>query len=318
MNKTPVTPQPNDTVIETVRFASQQPGPHLVVLGMVHGTEPCGRNAIRAVLDLFAQNRIQLTHGAVTFVPVCNPRAARMNVRFVERNLNRLFFPKADPQTYEDTLTNQLCPILADADYVLDLHSSQTTDRDFVFLGRPGAQEELAFARAIGSNSYFYGFAESYAKVGQKVDPQTGMGTTEFARSQKAKAAITLECGQHEDPLCTDVGIHGILRIGKHLGVMQCDADLEKMLQLHPGAHYPEQVVQIDLPVFKKAEGRFTKEWRHMMTVQQDEVLAEYVTGERDVAPYDGLIIMPREIDDVGQDWFMLGKRSSFSQFMLG
>lgn len=308
----------NDTVIETVRLSHEMNGPHYLVLGGVHGTEPCGPLAIKQVLDWFGEGRIRLTRGQITFVPVCNPRALAQEVRYVDRNLNRLLFPKASPETYEDVLGNQLCPLLAQADYVLDLHSSQTTDRDFIFLGRPGDEIELAFARAVGSHSYFYGFAESYARVGKGVDPQTGMGTTEYARSQKAKAAITLECGQHEDPLGVDVGFHGILRAGLHLGMFELDAGLTQMLQNHPGAHYPEQVVRIDLPVFKQAEGRFTKEWRHMMEVQQGEVLAEYVTGARDIAPYDGLIIMPREIDAVGADWFMLGKRSSFAEFMLG
>jgi predicted deacylase len=306
----------NDEIIERFDYDSGKPGPHFLVLGGVHGTEPCGPKAIALIRAGLECGQIHLTAGQLTFVPECNPRALEQQLRYIERNLNRLLFPKVNPQTYEDRLGNQLCPILAEADYVLDLHSSQTTDRDFVFLGRPGDEEELAFAKALGTNTYFYGFAESYSKVGKGTDPQTGMGTTEYARTQKARAAITLECGQHEDPNGEFVGAHAIVNALKYLNMGHVDPNFASLLKSHPGKDYPERVVRIDLPVFKREDGKFTKPWRHMMRVQSGETIATYQSGATDIAPYDGYIIMPREIDEVGQDWFMLGVEASFAEFM--
>ena len=49
-------------------------------------------------------------------------------------------------------------------------------------------------------------------------DEKYGDGTTEFARS-KGALAITLECGQHTDPLAQFVGENSILNVLKSLSV---------------------------------------------------------------------------------------------------
>ncbi|XLM20406.1 succinylglutamate desuccinylase/aspartoacylase family protein, partial [Chromobacterium piscinae] len=61
--------------------------------------------------------------GRLTLVPVANPLAYRLGQRGGERNLNRNLAPNPSPQDYEDHVANWLCPLLAEHDVLLDLHS---------------------------------------------------------------------------------------------------------------------------------------------------------------------------------------------------
>ena len=48
-------------MISITRFETLNPGPHLIVLGAVHGNETCGTTAIRKLID-------KLNNGAVKLV----------------------------------------------------------------------------------------------------------------------------------------------------------------------------------------------------------------------------------------------------------
>ena len=73
--------------------------------------------------------------GSVTFVPVCNPLAYANGRRMGERNLNRRLRPAPRPQDYEDRIANVLCPLLAEHDVLLDLHSFRSPGQPFVLRG---------------------------------------------------------------------------------------------------------------------------------------------------------------------------------------
>jgi predicted deacylase len=119
---------------EIFTFEGSAQGPRFVVFGGVHGNEKCGPQAINRIMDLIRSGDIRITGGKVTFVPICNPLAYEKNVRFVERNLNRFFYPKETIKDYEDNLDLILCPVAAQADYLLDLHSYTSQGGAFIFL----------------------------------------------------------------------------------------------------------------------------------------------------------------------------------------
>ena len=81
-------------MIEQTTFYALQPGIHLVVLGAVHGDEHCGPVAIKRFIEALQLGEVELLEGAVSFVPVCNPKAYEQKRRFVERNLNRALYVK--------------------------------------------------------------------------------------------------------------------------------------------------------------------------------------------------------------------------------
>jgi predicted deacylase len=124
-------------------FRALHPGPRLIVLGAVHGNEIAGTRAIERVLAEIDSGTLPIVRGTVTFVPVTNPLAYRTGQRIGERNLNRNLRPNLEPRDNEDRIANVLCPLLAQHDVLLDLHSFQAPGEPFAMLGPPDNTGEL-------------------------------------------------------------------------------------------------------------------------------------------------------------------------------
>ncbi len=300
----------NDKKPEILSFGPGN-GPHLVVTGAVHGNETCGPAAISRALQCLKDGRIEITHGTVMFVPVANPRAYQQGVRFVERNLNRMMFPKDKPLHYEDHLDNVLCPLLDQADVLLDLHSFNAEGEAFVFLGPP-KKADAEYARALGVRNFMHGFAESYAASKpasqDPVDPRASQGTTEYARLNGAMA-VTLECGSHKDPEAVEVGFQAILNALEYHGLADIAPDLFDPRPVSKGG---ARAVRLTEVFYKTEEGRFAKPWVNMSAVKKGELLATFNSGATIIAPDDGFIVMPKEDEKVGLEWFHFGVVSDY------
>ena len=108
--------------IETYNVESDVKGPHVLILGGVHGNEICGFKAILGLKD-----SLNLIKGKVTFV-IANKRAIEKNVRFVEKDLNRCFYKRESSDFYEEKVADEIMAIMDSADFCLDIHSSNTKD----------------------------------------------------------------------------------------------------------------------------------------------------------------------------------------------
>ena len=214
---------------KSISYVSPQPGTRLVVLGAVHGDETCGTRAIERVVAELDAGTLTLVKGRVTFVPVTNPLAYAEKRRAGDRNLNRKLQPTTTPREYEDHVANWLCPLLAEHEVLLDLHSFRAPGVPFVFIGprdnagplepfaRAACEEALALRLGVGRvvdgwlATYAAGIARrrelaaAFPDAVLDLDPAYGIGTTEYMRSVGG-AAVTLECGQHEDPRALDIG----------------------------------------------------------------------------------------------------------------
>jgi predicted deacylase len=228
---------------KAISYASVRAGRRLIVLGAVHGNETCGTRAIERVAAEIDAGTLQLTGGRLTLVPVANPLAYAHKRRAGDRNLNRKLTPTATPHDYEDHVANWLCPLLAQHEVLLDLHSFQSPGAPFVMLGpldndgplEPFAQSarEEALAVRLGVGRAVDGWLGTYATgVARRrelaaawpaapldLDPRYGIGTTEFMRSSGG-CALTLECGQHADPEAPIVAYRAIVATLAHLGLI--------------------------------------------------------------------------------------------------
>ena len=158
---------------KSISYVSPQPGTRLVVLGAVHGDEVCGTRAIERVVAELDAGTLTLVKGRVTFVPVTNPLAYAEKRRAGDRNLNRKLQPTATPREYEDHVANWLCPLLAEHEVLLDLHSFRAPGVPFVFIGprdnagplEPFAQAacEEALALRLGVGRVVDGWLATYA-----------------------------------------------------------------------------------------------------------------------------------------------------------
>ena len=292
-------------------WAALAPGPALIVLGAVHGNEVCGAHAIaRTIADLHA-GRLRLARGRLTLVPVANPLAFRQGTRGGERNLNRHFVPRADPQDYEDRVTRRLAPLLAAHDALLDLHSFHTAGAPFTMVGpldNPGprepfarAAEELALARAVGAPQVVQGWLEVYDRAARARGEQPGddgIGTNEYMRSQGGYA-VTLECGFHDDPQAIEVAAQAIRGALAHLGLAAVPA---------PAPH-GGRVARLREVVLREAPGdTLARDWRSFDPVAADELLGTRADGRAVRAERAGCVLFPFPESQVDQEWFYLAE----------
>src|SRR5471030_1651294 len=305
---------------KSVSYDGAGAGPRVIVLGAVHGNETCGTQAIARVMAQLDSGALRIANGAVTFVPVANPLAYAKGQRAGDRNLNRHLFPNPAPQDFEDHVANWLCPLLAQHNVLLDLHSFQAPGVPFAMVGPRDndgplepfqhEQQERAMARRLGVRRFVDGWLRTYgAGVQRRLrdDSQLetvlryGMGTTEYMRSTGGYA-LTLECGQHADPQAPEVGYRAILNTLAFLGLIDAPspepiAD-DAMEALSMVAVYDKQ----------HADDRFSRAWSSFDPVRQGEQIGTRLDGTPVLAEFDGRILFPdADADaDANSEWYYL------------
>lgn len=306
------------------RFAALERGPRLIVTGAVHGNETAGTRGIERVVREVERGEIDIVRGTVTFVPVCNPLAYRHQRRIGERNLNRRLLPTAAPEQYEDRIANVLCPLLAEHEVLLDLHSFRSPGQPFALRGpadnqgtlEPFAHEaaEARLAAHLGVGRIVDGWLDAYARgvVERKArgltpgavneHPAYGIGTTEYMRSVGGYA-VTLECGQHDDAAAPGVAYHAIRQTLALLGL----ADLP-LARPAP----PIECLTLARVVDRHAEGdRFVKTWTSFDPLAAGELVALRANGSEVRAPEAGYIVFPDHGALPGHEWYYLGQPST-------
>ena len=319
-------PLAQEAPFQAVRFKSPLPGPHILVTAAVHGNETAGTFAMTRLIRQIEQGEIQLQGGALTLIPVTNPKAYRLNRRAGDRNLNRRLAPVDQPEQYEDYVANWLCPILAEHDGLLDLHTFQSGDQPFALFGPQNNQGTLEpFAQAaieesivqrLGCNRFVYGWLDTYSKGIERrakevqtgrfdaknvdTDAMYGVGTTEYMRS-KGGWAITLECGQHDDIHGREIAYQAIINTliltGLIAGTTPAPAKDPQVLGLYN--------------VFDRfhANDTFARPWKSFDAIANGELIATRADGNVITAEQDCLIVFPNMKSQPGQEWFYLARK---------
>ncbi|AAQ61599.1 conserved hypothetical protein [Chromobacterium violaceum ATCC 12472] len=307
------------------RYQALANGPALIVTGAVHGNEVCGAVAIRRVMAELEQGMLSLRAGRLTLVPVANPLAYRLGQRGGDRNLNRNLAPNPSPQDYEDHAANWLCPLLAEHDVLLDLHSFQSPGQPFVFLGPTDNDGELepfahaareeALARRLGVADAVDGWLSTYALgvVRRRLSPvgdhrlrelngdaRYGVGTTEYMRSQGGWA-LTLECGQHADPAAPEVAYRAILNALAHLGLVDAPDPAPRTLSLLSLYEVVDKQDDAD---------SFVRGWTSFEIVRKGDLIGRRADGSPVCARDDARIVFPNPRAQAGQEWFYLARTS--------
>jgi len=303
---------------KSVHYAGQQPGTRLIVTGAVHGNEICGTLAIRRIMQQLDDGDLLIRQGSVTFVPVANPLAYALGERAGERNLNRNLFPNTDPQDFEDRVANWLCPLLAQHDVLLDLHSFNAHSEPFVMVGPRNndgplepfqhEEKERALARRLGVRRFVDGWLRTYgAGVKRRLHGNSeletvlryGVGTTEYMRSTGGYA-LTLECGQHDDPQAPEVAYRAILNTLAFLGLTDAPA---------PQAIAPADMEALSMvAVYDKQheDDRFSRDWASFDPVRQGEEIGRRADGTPVLAECDGRILFPDAQAGANNEWYYL------------
>lgn len=296
----------------SVTFKALEPGPRLIVLGAVHGNETCGARAITRVLGDLEAGRLSLRAGTATFVPVTNPLAYAKGTRSGDRNLNRRLRPTDDVREFEDHVANWLCPLLAQHDVLLDLHSMRAGADPFALVGprnnagpiEPFAHEERerALVRRLGVKRFVEGWLSTYARGVERRgngDFHYGVGTTEYMRSVGGYA-ITLECGQHESKAAPEVAYRAIRNTLAYLGLSEDP--------LVPAVENFEMLKIVDVIDRDHERDQFCREWSSFDAVASGQLIATRADGTAVTAPFDGMILFPDAGAEPGHEWFYLAQ----------
>ena len=312
--------------MKSVRYAGPAAGPRLIVTGAVHGNETCGTRGIERVMAELDAGALRIVAGSVTFVPITNALAYALKRRAGDRNLNRALQPQSPAREYEDHVANWLCPLLAQHDGLLDLHSFQSGGRPFVMVGpldNQGAVEpfsqaaqEQALVRVLGVSRAVDGWLGTYASgVARRraaaaadgraetldLHPRYGVGTTEYMRS-RGGWALTLECGQHEHPDAPEVAWRAIRNTLAHLGLTGEPA---------PPASGPIEALSL-VEVVDKADAAdaFSRAWQSFDALRAGDIIGTRANGDVMRAPFDGWLVFPNARAQARQEWYYLARAS--------
>ena len=315
---------------KSINYTGLASGPRLIITGAVHGNETCGTRAIRRVMEEIDSGELLVRAGSVTFVPITNPLAYQRNQRAGERNLNRNLFPKEAPQDFEDQIANWLCPLLAQHDVLLDLHSFNAQSQPFVMVGPRNnegplqpfrhAEKERALARRLGVSRFVDGWLATYGQGVQRrmqgsdasqleTVLRYGVGTTEYMRSTGGYA-LTLECGQHADPAAPDVAYRAIMNTLAFLKLI--DAPEPEPIALDKMEALSMVVVHDKLD----AGDRFSRTWSSFDSLAKGDVIGTRADGTQVTAEFDGKILFPDVNAQPNNEWYYMTRPSTdFERF---
>lgn len=196
-------------------FDSGRPGPHLVISALVHGNEVAGVAAL-ARLD---SRGIRPQRGRLTLI-LANLAAFRrfdpdhpMAARFLDEDLNRVWGPEplgGAGDSYERRRARELCPVIARADALLDLHSMQNSGPPLLLCG--SSRRGLALAHRLDWPDWI--IADTGHVAGMRLVDHHLFTASPGGRApgdEHLPAAVLVECGRHWEAVTVDTAWAAVL-----------------------------------------------------------------------------------------------------------
>ena len=191
-----ITVHPSVAATTVISGDAAWPRPWVMILGSVHGDEPCGSAAIEQLTADFASGELDAPSGTI-FLIVGNPTARAARRRYTKDgvDLNRIFdlafqrdgLPAEFSAEHRRAL--ELRPLLEQSDAILDLHSASLTTP--AFAAPTDAAGSLGLARKLGVSFAVFGWEEIGGAAG---------GAAVAVGRDRSCPGVLVECGQHDDP----------------------------------------------------------------------------------------------------------------------
>ena len=276
-------------MIHPIQFDSWITWVTVLVLWAIHGDETCWPISIQKIIKEIQEKQLALKTGKVTFIPICNPEAHKVNKRLIDVNLNRVMKYHKNPEKYEEKLANEIIEFIKKADVVLDIHSISSKGKPFVFQDYMDKGSE-GLSQALWVENIVKWWPEMYEKT-------ESSDTMNFTHNE-GKIWVTIECGNHNEESSQSVAYKAIKNMLKYLSII--DWERETLKQFN-------SVTAIKF-IIKEKEGSFEKDWQHLDPMKEGEVIVNYSDGTKILAPYDGYILLPFAKAKIGDEWFYFGK----------
>jgi len=189
-------------------------GPHLALIGGIHG---CEYSSIAAVTKVMRELDTDDLSGSITAVPVVSMQSYVQRTPFVStadgKNLNRAF-PGSYDGTYTDVLARSIFDeLIAPADVLIDLHGGDMVEalEPFSIYSVSDVSEEADALATVFGLPYVI-----------REEPGDLAGMTNIAAAQAGKPAIIAEaggCGLLSDE-AVDLLATGVRNALRHLGML--------------------------------------------------------------------------------------------------
>ncbi|MCB0339332.1 MAG: succinylglutamate desuccinylase/aspartoacylase family protein [Bdellovibrionales bacterium] len=271
-------------------FESETPGPRVVIFGGVHGDEPSGVETVCFLRDQLTSGSIKLQCGSLTLA-IANERAVERSVRFIEENLNRLFFLNSDSpdSCYERARAIELAPLIRNCDFFFDLHSTRAPTEPFLMC----ESHLLPVASNLGASNIVVGWAS--------LNSEALSGDTESYGNSFGIPSFTMESGQHLGSQTCEVAkimALNVLKFTKLISGEILSIGERKVFQL--------------FAVQNKTSDSFSmaRAFRNLEPVRVGELLAEDGEGQI-LAPENCVIVLPKVSGVVGAEMYLLARECS-------
>ena len=203
-------------------FEAPAPGPHTVLMSLLHGNEIAGAIVLAELLQRAlrpTRGRLTLIFGNLAAFDRFDP-AQPTGSRFVDEDLNRLWEPSVlDGARHSQELARArlLRPVIDTADLLLDLHSMLWPSDPLILCG-PAAKGR-ALAAAIGTPGLVV------ADRGHQTGPRL-IDYGRFTDPGQSCAACLVEAGQHWQPDTVDVTRQCVEALLRHAGMLNAGSGM--------------------------------------------------------------------------------------------
>jgi hypothetical protein len=279
-----------NTGVEGVwQFDSGQPGPTVMISALIHGNELCGAWALKGLLEANLrpqQGRLTLAFCNLAAFDRFDP-ANHDASRFVDEDLNRQWSPERIQAggTQERRRAQALEPFVAQADWLLDLHSMHEPAAPLLLTGMQA--RNLALARALRSPEHIV------------VDPghKDGVRMRDYGRfgelcdgGDNGTRSLLIECGFHGHLSSRTVAQDLCARFLQ---------EAKALARLLPGWRQPDAPRQWALdvtgPVVAKSEKfRFVEPYQGLELIAKAGTVIGWNDAQAVTTPYDDcVLVMP-------------------------
>ena len=268
-------------------FKAKEPGPHVMITALVHGNEPCGAVALDWLLQRGIRPlRGRLTLGFINLAAYGQFDAADPNAsRWVDEDFNRLWAPEvlaSERDSVEARRAREVRPVVASADFLLDIHSMQKPSPPLLMAG--WLDKGVRLARMVGVPDRV--IVDRGHAGGLRMRDHGRFGDPEAAA-----AALLIECGQHWAAAAGDLAKEATARLLAGLGL----TDGALLDELRPTPPPEQSVYQVTEAVTIMGESfTFAREFTGGEVIAEEGTLLGHDGGREVRTPYpDCLLVMP-------------------------
>jgi predicted deacylase len=274
------------------RFESGRPGPNVLINALTHGNEFCGMTALTHLLDTGVRPKIgslTLSFANVAAYESFDPERP-FESRQLVHNFNRIWSEEllnSDQTSSELVRARQLRPVFAQADHLLDLHStSQAVEPFWVYRS---FERNGAAARAVAQPSV------------HMVMPQglgSGVPIIEYGRFADASGtacALVAECGQHFLHSSSVLAIEVARNFLSYFGLLEADRH-------RPLPPQQRRFELLSTRMVKSTAFRFTGPYIGFECFAKDALIATDADEEIRAPCDDCTILMPTRRPVVGRE----------------